>query len=269
MRALVFSGLMLTLPLGAATLSSPKAYSKSLPSGPKIQVLLEKDANSALLEVKGPYRVIRKDLGSSLSVGRVGKRFFVHAIQDGLRWGEEYPDVYQISIVPRHPNTSVYVDGIQYKGAISIYHVQDNLITVVNEVPIEDFLKSTLALQYDRPLQKEAMRALTIAARTEAYALALQGQSFKRPWEITAQEVGYYGCGVTEQKNGVDEAVDWTRYMVLESSKTGAPYRDLHLTRSKAEEMAFQGYDAKKILLSSFPGQKLGITINANEVALR
>ncbi len=269
MRALLFCGLLLTLPLSAAPIRGSKDCSKSLPTGPRIKVLLEKDANSAFLEVRGPYRVVRKDSGSALSSGSVGKRYVVHALQDGLRWGEEYPDVYQISVIPTHPDTLVYVDGIQYKGAVSIYHVRDNRITVVNEVPIEDFLKSTLALQYDAPLNKEAMCALAIMARTEVYAKALNGKSSSRPWEITAQEAGYYGCGVAQQKNGVEEAVDWTRFMVLESSKSGGPAQSIRLARAKAEELASQGYDAKKILQSSFPGHKLGITIHADEVARR
>lgn len=269
MRALVFCGLLLTLVLSSAPVRGvPKEHGKSLPAGPNIKVLLAKDANSSFMEVKGPYRVVRKDKGSTLSSGTIGKRFVVHALQDGLRWGEEYPDVYQISVIPTHPDSLIYVDGIQYKGAVSIYHVRNNRITVVNEVSIEDFLKSTLALQFDRPCDKEAMCALAIAARTEVYAKVLNGKSSNRPWEISAQEAGYFGWGVTQQKNGVEEAVDWTRFMVLESSKTGTP-QSVHLARTKAEELASQGYDAKKILQSSFPAHKLSITINADEVARR
>ncbi|MCC5832988.1 MAG: SpoIID/LytB domain-containing protein [Chlamydiales bacterium] len=269
MRAFVFCGLLLMLPLGAAPVGGSKEYAKSLPAGPKIKVLLEKDANSAFLEVRGPYRVVRKDTGEALSSGSIGKRFVVHALADGLRWGEEYPDIYQISVVPTHSDCLVYVDGIQYKGTVSVYHVRNSRITIVNEVPIEDFLKSTLALHYDRPFEREAMCALAIAARTEAYAKVLNGKRSKRPWEVTAQEAGYYGWGVTQQKNGVEAAVDWTRFMVLESSNSGGPAQSVPLARSKAEELAGRGYDAKKILQSSFPGHKLGITINPDEVAAR
>src|SRR5690625_2315260 len=128
MRALFLCGLLLTLPLGAALVRAPNTHTKSLPIGPKIRVLLEKDVNSAFLEVKGNYRVVRKDSGSTLSSVNMGKRYVVHALQDGLRWGEEYPDIYQISIIPTHPSALIYVDGIQYKGAVSIYHVRDNRI---------------------------------------------------------------------------------------------------------------------------------------------
>src|SRR5262249_48102922 len=108
-------------PAYAAHVHGPAKETQTVPVGPKIKVLLEKDVPSAFLEAKGHYRVLRKDSGNVLSSGTVGKRFVVHALQDGLRWGEEYPDVYQISIVPLTPESALYVNGIQYKGAISIY----------------------------------------------------------------------------------------------------------------------------------------------------
>lgn len=260
MRALIIFGLLLAAPLTAAP-------QKELPVGPKINVLVSKSASSAFLEVRGGYKVIRKDTGSTLSSGHLGKRFVAHALQDGLRWGEEYPDVYQISVQPTTPETLIYVDGKQYKGSVSIYHVRGNHITVVNEVPIEDYLKSTLALAYDKPLTQEAMHALTILARTEAYARALHGKSTSRPWDITAKEAHYYGYGVTQQNNGVDEAVEKTRYMVMEANR--APAQNISLLREKAEELAKTGFDAKRILQTSFPNHKLGITIPAEEVAIK
>lgn len=267
MRALLICGLILSAPLGALPMQGPRENNHPLPEGPKIKVLLESELKSALLEVRGGYRVLRRDTGTILSSGTVGKRFVVHALQDGLRWGEEYPDVYQISILPTHPDTVMLVDGIQYKGAISVYHVQNNQITVVNEVPIEDYLKATLALRFNAPLHKEAMSALVIAARTEAYARSLQGRPNSRPWQITADEANYFGCGVTHQRNKVDEAVDRTRYMILDSYNQGI--QKINLDSSKVEELANLGLNAKKILQSTFPNHSLGLTINSDEIALK
>lgn len=263
--------ILITVGLFCIIFAAPLAASKapSIPEGPKVKVLLEKDTRSAILEVKGNYRVIRKDTGSVLSSGSKGKRFVIHALQKGLRWGEEYPDVYQISVVPQNPSTHLYVNGIQYKGAISVYHVHDNQITLVNEVAIEDYLKSTLALQFERPLIKEAMAALTIIARTEAYSLIMCGRVTPRPWDITAEESGYWGYGVTKQFNHVDKSVDETRFMVMESAKDGRVAQNVSLAASKAEELAYQNYDAKKILRTSFPNIKLGVTINPEEIVLR
>lgn len=272
LRTLLICAWMLCLAgaqVSAASGHGPSKRGVPAPIGPKIKVLLEKDVSSALLEARGSYKVIRKDSGSVLSSGSMGKRFVIHALQDGLRWGEEYPDVYQITLVPTTRASSIYVNGIQYKGIVSVFHVRNNHITIVNEVPIEEFLKSTLAVQFEESLPKEAMAALAIAARTEAYSRVLQGQSITRPWDISAQEAGYFGFGVTQRKNGVDEAVEWTRFMVLESTKQEGPAQNVRLAATQADDLAKKGFDAQKILTSTFPQTKIGATIKADEVAIR
>jgi hypothetical protein len=272
LRQIVVCGWLLfsaSIPLSAVQTHRPAKQVQNTPTGPIIRVLLEKDVASAFLEAKGPFRVVRRDGGSGLSSGGEGKRFVVHALQDGLRWGEEYPDVYQISVIPLEKETSFLVNGIQYKGAISIYHVRDNRITIVNEVPIEEYLKSTLAVQYEEPLSREAMAALAITARTEAYSKVIQNGRSARPWDIAAHEVCYCGFGVTQRHNGVEDAVDWTRYMVLESTKQKGPAENLRLVPDRADELAKQGCDAQKILKTLFPHTKIGATIDADEVAIR
>jgi hypothetical protein len=267
--AILTAGLAIPLSLSAATMHKPARAAGAIPTGPKIRVLLERDAKSAFLEAKGSYRVIRRDDGSSLSSGKLGKRFVVHAIQDGLRWGEEYPDIYQIEIVPLNKDTTFLVNGIQYTGSISIYHVRGDQIAIVNELPIEDFIKSTLTIKFEESLSTEAMAAIAIAARTEAYQKMLQGRKALRPWDITASEMGYYGTGMLHQKNGVEPAVDWTRFMVLESLKQEGPISNSFLIPDRAEELAKKGLDAQKILKSAFPQAKIAATIDPDEVSVR
>lgn len=236
--------------------------------GPKIRVLLEKNIYSALLEAKGEYAVLNKATGTVLSSGQMGKRFVVHALQEGLRWGEEYPEVFQISIVPRSPKTMLYVNGMQYKGAISVYHCKDKYIAIVNEVPIEDYVKATLSMEVEQKLSKEALAAIAIVARTEAFT-KLNENSTKKPWDVTAQEGNYFGFAVTQRQNNVEEAVDWTRFMVLEAASEGGTIQNLLLTPEKAQELADKGFDAKKILQSACPTAKLGVTELPRERVIR
>ena len=63
--------------------------------------------------------------------------------------------------------------------------------------------------------------------------------------------------------------VDWTRFMVMESTKHEGPVQNAQLIPSKAEELAQHGCDANKILKVSFPHMKMGVTIDPDEVALR
>ncbi len=260
---------------GAPLVAAPKMAASifkphvSIPEGPSIRVLLEKNVHSALLEAKGDYAVINKATGELLSSGSTGKRFVIHALQEGLRWGEEYPEVFQLSIIPRSPSTMLYINGMQYRGRMCIYHSKDNRVTIVNEVPIEEYVKSVVNLEVNEPLSKEALAALVIAARTEAFAHSVSNVNGKKPWDITAQEANYFGHAVTHQKNAVEEAVEWTRFMVLESSKEGTSLSKLHLSAEKAQELADKGYDAKKILQSSCPSSKLGVTALPKQSVVR
>lgn len=252
----------LSLLLGGSYLQgallAPNKNQGPMSEGPRIRVLLEKNVYSALLEAKGEYAVLNKVTGAVLSTGSSGKRFVVHALQEGLRWGEEYPDVFQIVVVPRSPSTMIYVNGMQYKGAIAVYHCKDKQIALVNEVSLEDYLKSTMAVEIENQLSKEALAAIAIAQRTAAFSIVKEASS-KKPWDVTAKESNYFGFSVTCRKNNVEEAVDWTRFMVLESANDGAPIC-LNISPSKAQELADKGFDAKKIIQTACPSAKFNVT---------
>ncbi len=251
-------------PLSAA----PMSRREPTPRGPIISVLLENNVASALVEAKGNFCVVQKDDGYILSRGRENKRYVIHALPQGLRWGEEYPDVYQVSIVPVDRFATISVNGIQYRGNITVYHVGDNNVTLVNEVPIEDYVKSTLAVKYeDTSLSEEALAALAIIARTEAYNKVLTHRTSSHPWDVSAREVGYFGSGTTLPQ--LDPSVDHTRFMVLESLKDNGPLQSPHLSATKANELAQKGMDAQKILQSTFPSAKIGATITPDQLNIR
>lgn len=236
-----------------------KAFDESShPEGPKIRVLLAKSAPSILLESKGAYRVVRRDTGYQISSGLVGKRYIVHGIESGLRWGEEFPGVAQFTLYPASPQTMIYVNGFQYQGAVSVYLDKNRQVTVVNEVLIEDYIRSTLAIATDNKLSLEAMSAMCIGARTEAYVQSLAGKGGAF-WDVKATDVGYFGYGVVMQKNQVDRSVEHTRFMVLENGN-GESLKNIKLSASKLEELAKAGLDAKRILQSSYPSSQLNLT---------
>ena len=108
----------------------------SEPMAPRnIQVLLEKNVEGALLEIKGPYYIFNPDDGSRVASGLLGKRFMIHELADGLKWGEAFPGIHQIYIKPRSEETSIFINGIQYAGAIAIYGV-DGCINIVNDINV-------------------------------------------------------------------------------------------------------------------------------------
>ncbi len=190
------------------------------PMAPRnIQILLEKECEGALLEVKGPYYVFNPHDGSRISSGLLGKRFMIHELENGLKWGEEFPAIHQIYIKPRSSETSIFVNGIQYAGAIAIYGVA-NKINIINDIDIESYVKALLTSQFLSPLEPEVMSALAILARTNAYYYATRANpgSF---WHICAQDVNYQGSGLVVSNSPIDRAVESTRHLILLHPENG------------------------------------------------
>lgn len=181
-----------------------------------IDVLLEKDATEALLEVRGPYYIFNPKDGSKVSSGILGKRFVVRAVNAGIKWGQEFPGIHQIVVIPRSAETALLLNGKQYDGAIAVYQVGDK-INLVNQVDVESYLKSTLTTQFNYPLEHEAMAAIAIAARTTAYyQINANKNSF---WHIDGRTIDYVGAALVIPDSAVTHAVDATKNLILINQK--------------------------------------------------
>jgi stage II sporulation protein D len=179
----------------------------------KIKVLIASDREGVLVEVKGAYKVSDPKSGNNIGAGALGKRYMIQPRFGGLKWGEEFPGTFQISIVPDDATTTTLVDGIEYRGALSIYQVGDDKLSVINAVDIEDYLKSRLATIVDKKYSPEALAALVIAERTNAYFLAKKNKG--AVWNVRANDVKYNGFAVTLDNEEVEKAVLMTSHLVM------------------------------------------------------
>lgn len=231
-----------------------------------IKILIVHDQPGAVLEVDGKYQIFDPHTDSLLSTRFIGKRKFVQALRDSLKWGEEFPGIHQIKIVPDEKKTMTMVDGVNYKGNIYIYDI-GGTISIVNEVDIEDYLKSILSAQFDSHLPEEELAAIAIAARTNAY---YQAQNPKNTyWAVDASKVGYEGNSKVQDLSPILKAIHSTKHMVLEkegklfpaewgSSTGGKNSREKvdfsRISLFEAEELAKKGEHAAQILSKAFPG---------------
>lgn len=201
----------------------PKAYTMEVKAPSNICVLLEQNTSGALLEVKGPYNVDNPYDATRISSGLMGKRYIVRPTNDGIRWNETFPGYHQIRISPKSEDTSILLNGIQYNGSIIVYKTENNL-QIVNEISIEDYIKSILSQQFPYPLEHEVMSSVAIAARTTAYFITQKNKdSF---WHVKASEIGYQGSTVVIPNSTISQAVDATRHLILvqSSNESNAPF---------------------------------------------
>lgn len=241
---------------------------------PTIKVLVVNDKQGVVLEVKGKYKIFDPHTGNHISTRFTGKRKFIQAVSDGLKWGEEFPGIHQLMIVPDDVNTTAIVDGVEYRGPIYIYDIGGS-ISIINQVSIEDYLSSSLAQRY-RQMPDELLNAIAIAARSAAYYRVENPKN--QYWSVDGSKTGYQGYAAIDQGSDIEKAIKATRYMVMSRStpndenvvafpaewkQDGAAMPALketvvsQITLAEAAAMAQHGEHAAQILAKAFPGVKI------------
>lgn len=247
--------------------SIKQVFSKETVQHPMIKVLIEHDQPSAVLEVKGKYRLYDPNTNSHVSTRRHGKQGIIQTQNDGLKWSEGFPGVYQLHVVPDDRNTKILVNGKEYPGSIYIYDIGGS-ISIINEITLERYLRMVLTQHLPEALPQETLSAITITARTLAY---YETTHSRNPyWSVDAEHVGYEGA-LEHYSESVLEAVKSTHDMILSASDTtlkpfpahwkavsGAKPYNTHgvvsrISLTEAEEMAHKGDDASLILKKAFP----------------
>lgn len=183
-----------------------------------IKILLKKDVSEVLLEVRGPYQVVDSIDFRRLSSGMYGKRFVLHTTESGIMWGDEFQSRREISIISKSADTKFLIDGIQYEGFLHIIK-KDKLLTLVNEIDVESYLKNVLSQEFTYSSENEAFAAIAIAARTNAYAHICKDSN--KPWHITADEVNYHGYALMSKTAPIIEAIKATRHLIIAHSFNG------------------------------------------------
>lgn len=176
-----------------------------------LKVLLQKHVSDLVLEVKGRHYIYNPVDGTQISWGILSKRHPVKAEESGIYWGEKFPGSYQLRFVPGDSQSSILVNGIQYKGCIELY-LTDGKFNVINEVDVENYIKSTLSMEFPTPMHDEVMNAIAIVARTNSYFTANRNKHAF--WHVTAEDVGYQGASMLPKPH-VNKAVDSTYHAIL------------------------------------------------------
>ncbi len=237
-----------------------------LPFVPTVKLLVLHDQLTVHLEVNGRYKIIDPYTGKHLSTRFLGKDKCLQPLADGLKWGEEFPGYYQLQLIPVDETTQFFVNGVEYKGSISIYNLGQTL-SLINEIAIEEYVSSMLENYVLKNYSSEVLAALAISERTNAY---YQSQYPKTKfWAVDGNLYNYKGNRPISE--AVKKAVRDTKYMIL--SKT-TPYegvitpfqlkwkeqeaKSLTVQNSKisladAEKLVQKEEHAAKILSQAFP----------------
>lgn len=208
-----------------------------------IKVLLEENLDGVLIDVQGAYKVHNPENNKVLSSGSKGKRYYLQTTETGLKWGEGYPGIYQIRIVPTTPESSILINGIQYKGSIEAYNINSR-IQIVNILNVEDLLVSVLSdAFFSDKFQNATFDALAIVARTNFYhAIAKNTNQF---WDLLASEIHYQGYAAHGINPAVERAVLATKNLIL--TFNDQPFATTWTENCAGQTASFQSIFRKKL----------------------
>lgn len=183
-----------------------------------VKVLLIENVPNLILEAKGKYQICNPYNNFVISNGSFSKKAKVSHENAGIKWNEVIPGTFQMRIVPLDSETTILVNGIQYRGCVEIY---DNAgrFTVVNEVDVESYLRSTLAPEFTEEMEQEVLNALAVVARTNTYHM-ISKKPANQLWHVRAKDVSYRGHGATVRNPSLEAAISNTRHAILTLNET-------------------------------------------------
>ncbi|MCB1114441.1 MAG: hypothetical protein KDK62_06765 [Chlamydiia bacterium] len=258
---LVALGMVATSEAGLLESWSSYMWKTEQPKPPSVKVLVVKSKPGVVLEVKGKYKLYDPNTMEHISTRFVGKRRYMQALSDGLRWGEQFPGIYQLLIVPDENGTTTLIDGVEYSGSLYVYDVGGK-ISVVNDVYVEDYIDSLLTGSGSGLMPEEALGAMAIVDRTQAYYAANNPKTAF--WALDGAKVGYEGHPNLPKSPRVENTLGTTKYMVLtEGDKPfNANWDNASITLDEAQRLGAQGENAAQILKRAFPSAQLKVMLS-------
>lgn len=264
---LAFSAM--TLPL-AATVKKEKLYSKiaHLPKQPIIRVEMMADIEGAKVEVQGTHNIYDPKTAKKVESVYQSSGYYMHPTVEGLKWGEEFPGIFQLLLVPDSAKTPISLAGIPLRGMLACYQLEGSL-GFVNELSIDDFVESLLSTELSQNItQREALAAMAILLRTDALYAAKHPKN-KQYWDIKADECGYKGNSVVRQDAAFVDAMKTSQDMVLLLQTdndsfgvrgiTAFAKDDIVRKGEECERLAIEGKDARAILEAIFPKGRIAL----------
>ena len=108
-----------------------------------------------------------------------------------------------------------------YRGNFILYNKGDGALTIINELPLEDYLKGVVPAEMPSKWNSEALKAQAIAARSYAVATRNAGKHSSEGYDLvdTTSDQAYGGASI--EKATTTKAVEATKGIVLVQESRG------------------------------------------------
>jgi stage II sporulation protein D len=191
-----------------------KKTSFNLPSNPDsfgfIKILILNGAAEVNLSTQGAYQIL-DDRGRTVykdaKMALVRVRANGELIQVGGRPFPHNP----VTIVSE--GQGLKVQNSLYRHAIEIWREANGKITIINDIPIEDYLKGVLPSEVNPKWPMESLKAQALAARTYALFKMIENQSQRH--HLTKDVLSQVYGGKSQEHAFTNQAVEMTQGQIL------------------------------------------------------
>lgn len=197
-----------------AGLSSPTAEAGPETS-PLIRVGVWSNQTNIILSAEVDFSLVDTTSKETLGDYKAGEKAAVSVADSGLEINGRQVAALEISVVlPDKSSAGIEINRRFYRGAVSVHRTAGKTgLTVVNTLPIEQYLYGIVAKEIPPAWPPEAVKAQAVAART--YALYNRGKHADDGYDVCATtDCQVYG-GKTGEDARANKAVDDTRGLIV------------------------------------------------------
>lgn len=197
--------------LAIGFLASGKTLAVSPPEK-LVRVAVLKEIKAFNLSVKGAFKILDSATGQVLSQESVLRTAKVGIGEKGIIVGGKVFLPSRIKFSPLKDAT-IYVNDRRLRGEVDIVKNSNGLLTVVNILDLENYIKGVLYHEVSHYWPLEAIKAQAVAART--YALYEIGVNKTKDYDVTNDIYSQVYGGRNSERYRTNVAVDRTRGLIL------------------------------------------------------
>lgn len=110
-----------------------------------------------------------------------------------------------------------------YRGKFIVRNVGSNNVTLINDIPLEQYLKGVVPSEMPSKWNQEALKAQAIAARSYAVATSAAGKHSSKGFDLVDTTIDQAYGGASAEKATTNKAVTDTKGIILVQDKKVLP----------------------------------------------
>lgn len=183
-------------------------------SEPTIRVGLWTKQSSVYISAEAPFTLKNSENGRIIHTYEPNTRLFITVKAGKVRINDESLDLKTIEVsLPDHDESGIEVNKKRYRGNVIISNIDKQGMTIVNRLPVEQYLYSIVPSEMPASWNLEAIKAQAVAARS--FALSNMHKHEAEGYDVCATTHCQVYNGKTVEMDRSKKAVDDTNGLVM------------------------------------------------------